>query len=342
MLMVVFGAGASYDCVPTESLAMMSADHRPPLGSGLFANRSIFNALLSNLQEELGPVLPLLRRLPRVGINIEEELERLRAQAATHPRTAIAINAIRYYLRDALGLCGTYWHRESQGGTFYAELLRRLDIWHLTNPEPIGFVTFNYDTLLDTAAQSVLGLDFRSDVSRYVADAQYKIFKLHGSVNWAVGIQHQLMSQEELDEYTEKRLMREIGLTPTDLYGYPHQFTTQRLLSLPAIAIPMQNKSDSDFACPKAHLKALAECLPQVTRLLTIGWRGAERHFLDVLNGRLTNLQLGWAVAESTEAATETVQNLATAGLSNVVAVGGGFGGFIEGTGLDTFLSTTV
>jgi hypothetical protein len=55
----------------------------------------------------------------------------------------------------------------------------------------------------------------------------------------------------------------------------------------PAIAIPVSEKST--FECPRSHLGELERLIPKVTKILTIGWRGAEKHFLDMLSKGLAN-----------------------------------------------------
>src|SRR2546422_9217433 len=46
----------------------------------------------------------------------------------------------------------------------------------------------------------------------------------------------------------------------------------------PAIALPVETKNEFEF--PDAHLKKLRDVIPEVTRVLIIGWRGTEEHFL--------------------------------------------------------------
>jgi hypothetical protein len=54
----------------------------------------------------------------------------------------------------------------------------------------------------------------------------------------------------------------------------------------PAIAIPVEKKTESHFECPDEHLAALKDFLPSVTKILIIGWRGMESHFVDILKER--------------------------------------------------------
>ena len=54
----------------------------------------------------------------------------------------------------------------------------------------------------------------------------------------------------------------------------------------PAIAIPVENKRE--FECPVDHLKQLRMFLPHVTKIIIVGWRATETHFLDLLKSDLT------------------------------------------------------
>src|SRR5262249_6814804 len=75
----------------------------------------------------------------------------------------------------------------------------------------------------------------------------------------------------------------------------------------PALTIPVQNKTD--FECPAEHLDALKAMLPQVTKIVIIGWRGMETHFLALLRDNLPKAGYGLpclVVCGKKDAATET------------------------------------
>ena len=59
----------------------------------------------------------------------------------------------------------------------------------------------------------------------------------------------------------------------------------------PAIAIPVEKKRS--FECPAEMLEQLVELLPGVSKLLIIGWRATEAHFLGLLGARLMGLKRG-------------------------------------------------
>src|SRR5260370_10421678 len=60
-------------------------------------------------------------------------------------------------------------------------------------------------------------------------------------------------------------------------------------LLFPAIALPIDKKDE--FSCPDDHVTALADWIPQVDKIVTIGWRATETKFLDMLASRLTGLR---------------------------------------------------
>jgi hypothetical protein len=53
----------------------------------------------------------------------------------------------------------------------------------------------------------------------------------------------------------------------------------------PAIAIPVEKKTQ--FVCPPSMLDQLVKLLPLVDKILSIGWRGTEEHFLQLLRTHL-------------------------------------------------------
>lgn len=53
----------------------------------------------------------------------------------------------------------------------------------------------------------------------------------------------------------------------------------------PALAIPVEAKQD--FECPQGHVHTLKSFIPNVTKILIIGWRATEKPFLELLKQEL-------------------------------------------------------
>ena len=75
------------------------------------------------------------------------------------------------------------------------------------------------------------------------------------------------------------RRMRSFALPPLQVVdGYPMLVNAGRLI-FPALAIPVEGKDE--FSCPKRHVERLRNLLAGASRIMTIGWRATEAHFLE-------------------------------------------------------------
>jgi hypothetical protein len=294
-----------------------------------------------------------LRRLPQDS-NFEHELEKLRAEGAEYPRRYVQLHAIRYYLRRIITNCGQSVLQGSRGVTNYGGLLDRIGYWrqrHLS--EEVRFVTFNYDTLLEHACETALGLPFPSIVS-YVSRI-YKIYKPHGSVNWARLIENSDRVKSGNSEHSEHSIIGlgdGLKLRPDDYrVASPEGATIQDGLHVyPAIALPVETKSD--FECPSDHLNYLKGDIPTVTRLLVIGWRATEAHFLDLWKQpRVASISKIAIVAGGSGEAQRVQNNLKAAGIgvpqerspaapeTRFLLSDQGFSAFVSGPELGEFLA---
>jgi hypothetical protein len=275
MLLVIFGAGASYDsCV---SILPEGGTGRPPLANRLFAFPSEYANFLDNYKtiDDIHPyLLP-----PEDSKSIEEVLQTLLEESKTNPRRMKQIAAIRFYLRDVLRWASDNWHVVTKGRTNYRALIGRIE--HFLKPsEKVCFVTFNYDTLLESALRDHFGMQF-SVMDDYVSRDNWKVFKLHGSVDWVHEIESPPSSSLEgganaiIDKIKEITASKEIVTLD--------QIKAREPRSIPAIAIPVVEKTGEHFECPRSHIDQLQQLIPTVNRVISIGWRGTENHFLPML-----------------------------------------------------------
>jgi hypothetical protein len=163
-----FGAGASYDTVPhlrPSSPPLSTAQNnwspvvphvtppheifRPPLANHLFDDRRIFVEAMKRFKDCMA-IVPLLRK---PGISVEQELAKLQEQAKTFPQGYRELVAVRYYLHSALWDCQEHWRGHHSGITNYVTLLREIERCRYEFNEQVCLVTFNYDTMLEDAAQ---------------------------------------------------------------------------------------------------------------------------------------------------------------------------------------------
>jgi len=278
MLMVIFGAGASYDSVPRLPVGTIDGA-RPPLAKGLFeATELAMEAMDTFFQCQA--IIPDLQHHKE---SVEQTLQRFQEEDC--PLRRQQLGAVRFYLQRLISRWQAAWQPHTRTGTNYQVLLSDLHLMRSPD-EQVWLVTFNYDTLLEDALWRTLRLPMRG-LGSYIGHEHYKVIKLHGLVDWAREV------HSHVESLTEKQLAWElidrVDLNITQNYVMPVSSPPGRsgreCPLFPAIAIPVERKND--FECPAEHLQALTACLPQVSHLLIIGWRAAEQHFLTLLKDGL-------------------------------------------------------
>jgi SIR2-like domain len=348
MLLVISGAGASYDSVlhlppdpPTSrvSKSLRPEHFRPPLANQLFDDRELFVE-----QMEAYPACKPLVNLLRGDIQVEKKLAEFEEQAKTFPVRHKQLAAIRYYLHGVLGRCQDFWRNEHKGITNYLTFVDAIDRWRYENKEQVCFVTFNYDTMLEQALTELWGWKF-DQFSSYTSDARFKLIKLHGSIDWGFHL-NTVPGQGTPAEIIDAAVA---GLSVSDVYGKvdSKMMFQDGKFGFPALAIPVEKKSE--FVCQQEHLRALADVLPRVTKIITVGWRATEQNFLTMLKNPLTGLQGDvdlMVVSGSLDGATETNNNLGLVNPSSghrYDTLADGFSGLIRGVGhLEQFLQARM
>ena len=102
MLMVVFGAGASYDSDPDHPAARESErGGRPPLTAGLFAFSTLPYGPCVAQYPGCIAIADLLRQLP-ADVSIEQRLAMLQGEAEKYPHRHRQLAAVKFYLRELL------------------------------------------------------------------------------------------------------------------------------------------------------------------------------------------------------------------------------------------------
>lgn len=310
MLLVVLGAGASADFAANGSDAPF---WRPPLTDELVADDPRVIEMLNGvpLRAASGVIAEVRHLLKSRGGDdtLEDVLDELAARDGLESRTLIAF---RLFVQAYLDRVSKRGMEEIGGVTNQTLLVRTIEHWR-PDDEPVLYVTFNYDTILDQALAGEFGWDHRQGdqdtLAGYLSDPRFRLFKLHGSCNWG-------QRTTTVSPYTQyhvgstpvnaprEALIREtahlasLGVTAhftfmddplqqaqdwwstvtdeTPAGGVPPNFFV-----VPALAIPLRTKAT--FTCPESHVSALRELLPQVDRIITIGWKAGEPDFVAML-----------------------------------------------------------
>lgn len=342
MLVVILGAGASWDSVDLglNPQAESRLSHRPPLARELFdPNRPNFNNAVEHIPQII-PVLNKLRRAARDEQALEDVLERLETEANDEYDVRHRhLLAVRVYLQWILRECGDAWRQAAQGNTHYDELVDEVERWRRRTGGRVTYVPFNYDTLLEQAL--ALAYDWTpTSLDSYIERDDFWVLKLHGSVSWSRLVSIPGIPPTNYVRHLWERAGRyELGGFLLGSNGVGNYDNKAGLV--PAIAVPIANKQA--FECPDEHVLALRSAVSQATKVISVGWRGVERHFLDLWKDR--NGELDWCVVAGSRAgAAETANNLHVGGLeARRIHLGtGGFGDFLGSGELRRFLDQRV
>jgi len=346
MLLVIFGAGASYDSAPSIPIRKRPSNlYRLPLTDELFADRPHFKMAIQRFHR-CQPVIPRLRHLSS-GSSVERVLEELRSEGSQDHERHTQLAAIRYYLRDILWECQINWNSEAGGITNYKSLVDDLELWRKPRQERVCLVTFNYDTMLEEALIERAKFEIRN-FHDYIAHASYKLIKLHGSLAWGHAFEKPIEHDADNPLGEERQVIDTIlgiGINQqyhlVDQKGFIVRSSTEtpKFLAFPALAIPVETKSE--FECPSDHVDALRECIPEITKMLIIGWRAGEANFIQLLSQNLRLSVRVMLVSGSADAAKEPIRRLQQSGINGQFAHSqGGFTEFIRMRECVSFLNS--
>ncbi len=134
---------------------------------------------------------------------------------------------------------------------------------------------------------------------------------------------------------------RDTGSTLPTLHRETSPYYVDKLNPLvPALAIPATGKSE--FICPKNHLESLRKVIPHVTKIVIVGWRAAEQHFLTMLAEGLGDKNVKvLAVSGGVDGAKGTLRALENAGIKGDFQPDtGGFSDFVVNNRVEAFLAS--
>ncbi len=344
MLLVILGAGASFDSIDSR-LVPLAGRMRPPLARDLFAANDETKEVLNRFPE-CRPIVPDLRRAVGRGESVEATLQGFVDEAEQYTTRRRHLAAAQFYLQDLLFSSSKEWPPSHGGVTNYVTLVDRIERWRALHGQAVAYVTFNYDTLLEQACADVYGFSPKS-VDDYIADETRPIFKLHGSVNWGrwVGPEFPVRGEDGAlnPVRTMHRLIEAAGtytfLDRFELMGSPQDVVPQGDAGVlaPVIAVPVQKKTT--FVCPASHADLLERLVPTASRVLIIGWRATEETLLAMLADSLPEDPVIELVTSRQASADEVSANLSNAGVTGRVSAHiEGFSGFLGSDDIVRFL----
>jgi len=173
----------------------------------------------------------------------------------------------------------------------------------------VAYVTFNYDTLLERACLHEAQLSM-VDLTSYISHDRLKVFKPHGSINWA----HPLVLDPPPPNVNDRDYVIQNAIRlniPEEFVLHEGSAGSRGLEAVPALAVPIESKAV--FECPPDHISLLKELLPEVDRLLIIGWRATERNFTALLRACSRELRSALVACAGEEESASTARRICDA-----------------------------
>jgi hypothetical protein len=343
-LVVILGAGASYDLIPAANgqyFATANWNYRPPLTSQIFVDSPLTEPVLDHYPGASDLAVHIRRELYR-DRPLEEVL--LELSKADHDPVKRQFLEVPLYLQELLGTVSTRFTTQPYN---YQLLLSRLAAPAMEF-ERVAIVTLNYDSILDHALAQYFGDVWTMDT---YMNERFLYVKLHGSVNWARRLDGPTVNIIGFDLGDYLQLLRQadaISLSPhIEIRSHetrlaPIAGTMAGQLLYPALSVPLGTYQP---VCPQEHLRALEEFLRECDNVLVVGCSGKDGDLLEILrNGLPERLKAFMLVDNSRRAAIESRQRFAEAipmlGAAPYSGINAdGFSTFVIGDGLDEFIA---
>jgi len=292
-LLVILGAGASVDS------SCGGGGEPPPLTKDLVSAGAFQPEVMGDNPHAVPVIDALVRRLDQrdPATSLEIALRDYQALGTSNEHVKHHLMAFRFYLRELLLKCSDSILRGYGQRTNYTALANGCYQWAVDNRSMVGFVSFNYDPLFETACATAFGFN-PLHAPDYVRGPNAFVLKPHGSADWTY--RHPDAEEYHKGRRNPKEYCVELGEPETteglilDFLGpalevSPLGSTSGSVVPLfPAIALPVDNKNT--FIWPSEQRDLLEHRLARGSfgRVLIVGWRGVEAHFLELLIQHIT------------------------------------------------------
>lgn len=337
-LLIITGAGASYDCVQS-SRANIKSEFTPPLAKNLFntvpqkdnpTNETIALHLSNNpLAYQVGYKF----HSSFAGNKLEQNLEQHLLEYKNSKKYIIK----NQYWSVPIYLYELFWdisrkYLPTQHGlpSNYKVLIDEIS---KSKYNQIIWLNLNYDLLADYAIKISVITQF-SNLNDYIQletkdDLKIKYTKPHGSVNWwrkiliPGGLRFDMIKEGLIPEDFEEQLTQEI---------YTQLTSGDDNKRYPAISAPI---GKYDFVYPK-HIEAIIPDLKSITDVLCIGFSALDRDILNLIKEHVPQIIKLKIVNGSHVAGKEAYEQIVKFCMEpetivDHAAYEGGFSKFIEG-----------
>lgn len=282
MLIVILGAGASFDC--TSKSLVSDINFEPPQMKDLFSDRRSFVKLQVKYPRLNAASTEIRARTSADSVSIENFIRDtyLDTEVLEDKR---AYYEIPLYLQELLYEVSKNYTRTPEHYQLLVSVINRSGI------AKVAYVTLNYDLLLDQVLEETLGFAVNS-IDSYISDnKKWCLYKLHGSVNWGYKISPSPQDANEKDGFIGA--LRNIDVSKVDRstthlrHGDLNSYrfaSSPSCLFYPALSVPVG--SQDELTCPKEHTENLSAQIKSEDRidLLVIGYSGNDKEVINTLS----------------------------------------------------------
>jgi hypothetical protein len=326
-VLVVLGAGASYDCWDGDIATRYDdLERRLPLANSLFSDLPTQNSLISKYM--INNIAARLRRSQKIlssRYNVEYELQKILDENTNDENIIESLFATRYYLHELIHELEKSTQHKTSGNTKYVDLINDLSDWTKTQlSNEVVIVSFNYDTLLEHAMSVVFRHEWQKKKSSspdyYFAGNKVRIYKPHGSINWGRQVLKENMPHHHSSYESMLGSLRTFDISEGVISIVdPYIFKTNNSKDVtPVIAVPYGSKTDFKD-CPASMMKALENDMVDCEVVLTIGWRGADKHFVSLMEEKMHDVRQVHCISPSGDS---ELNNSSFSGKINYVEAG--------------------
>ena len=281
-IVVLVGAGASYDCAsPTVAV---NNSWRPPLVKDLFSTRL---SVVLNQYPLVQAAAADIRRVTAPDAEDAVQLEqflRETMRASRSPYTQRRYAQVPLYLQPVMHTVSTNFTSEPDNYNALLNAVLELD--------DVLFLSLNYDTLLDGRLAIYSPID---SLDSYIhSDPQWALVKLHGSADWARPIvledgpnsTGQLAIANSIVDSLPRAILsaaRPISFHPAGDLSLSRYDLHTRTLYYPALALPLGE--EDELVCPDEHVEEARTRLARMDGLniLVLGYSGIDTEVLRLL-----------------------------------------------------------
>lgn len=280
-LCIILGAGASASINLAEPEALDNPHFRPVTTPKIFQNTTAFRDILNHY-----PLAQGLSASIHIKTNRGESLE---AVLKFYSDQLLAQNdslSIRQFLQVPLYL-NELFHSISR----FTRQPREYDylIDEISNKKiEVLFLTLNYDGLLEMSLQKQYNIDFDQSNHYFKNVFNWKLVKLHGSINWYTRFHEPLNDTLNLENYLKYINRKPVEHFLDDSREFIYQkIDHQRYLFddlfplYPVIAVPVEGKYK--YYCPEQHYLYAKQFLQQCFNYLIIGTKGLDHDLIELL-----------------------------------------------------------